>query len=105
MRSGLAIAILAAAAAALAIVVWRLGFPLTNDGPAHLFGAYASAHIDEPLFAPFLAANEHLTNRGVPELYALFDGLGWRTGFRATTLAIVLAAGAATATVVVAAGP
>ncbi|MBI1946135.1 MAG: hypothetical protein HYS27_10585 [Deltaproteobacteria bacterium] len=79
------------AAAVLAAAVWSVPVWFGNDAPAHLFSAYASAHLGDPAkgFADYFVPNSPITTRGFLETYRLIDPfLPWQQAYRVTVIII-----------------
>ena len=79
------------ASAALAAAVWSVPVWLGNDGPAHLFNAYAAVHFPDEAkgFARYLELNTNVTARGFQEIYRLLDLLlPWKEAYRVTVVVI-----------------
>jgi hypothetical protein len=105
-RSNRAFAIaLAACATALALVEWRAGLLLTNDGPQRLYSSYVSAHLDDGAlgYARFWDVTPTITGQGFTALFDLFHhALAWATAYR-VVLVVALEAWAFAAVALVAA--
>jgi hypothetical protein len=88
--------------ALLALMVealWAAPYVATTDGPGHLYGALARAHIEDPAlgFSRYVVANRPVTSNGPGDVYALLEPvLGWRAALAAllSLLTVVWGAGA-----------
>lgn len=76
-----------AASALMAEALWRGPFFPSNDGPHHVYGAFARAHIDDAAlnYAAYVVPNGPTSANGFADLFAALEGsLGWRDAERAT---------------------
>lgn len=94
MKERIAFGVAFAALCALLVAsVAAPSFLPTNDGPHHVFGAFARAHIDDPTlgYARFFVPNVPPSANGFAEVFALLEpSLGWRAAHQATLGVIVL---------------
>lgn len=93
MRGRLAFGLVFASLCALLVAaVVEPSFLPTNDGPHHVFGAYARAHLEDPAldYARFFDPNVPTTANGFAEIFALLEpALGWQRA-HAWTLAVIV---------------
>jgi hypothetical protein len=83
----LLIGVLLLGCALMAEALWRGPLFPSNDGPHHVFGAYARAHLDDAdkNYAAYLTPNAMPTSNGFPDLFTVFEPLlGVRDAERAT---------------------
>lgn len=71
-------------AVALAIVVAAFGLPLTNDGPAHAFAAFARNHLGDAGwgFTDRFVAGSPWSNHAAPMVFRIVErAAGWRAAY------------------------
>lgn len=81
-----------ASAVLLAVVQWRAGFLMTNDGPQRLYASVVTAGIDDRAlgFAPYWRTLPTLTGRSFASLYSLVaDWFPWDIAYRLILLLMV----------------